>query len=90
VVGERERIARFLNRDADDQLLHPRIRVLQSVGLAWKFLTFEAEHQTRKRAIAAVNRRIKKVEAPSPAAPDDRGLKPGHGQQVKTPNPAAW
>ena len=70
-MNERERIARFLNLEAGHQLQLARIRGLRSVETARKFIEYEAEHQSRKFVIGAINRRVKELEAredgPTPA-----------------------
>jgi hypothetical protein len=60
---ERKRIARFLNLEADHQLLHARIRGFRSVEMCRAFLAYEADHQARQSDIAAINQRQQAIWA---------------------------
>jgi hypothetical protein len=61
-MTDRERIARFLNLDADAPMLQARTRGLRSVEACRAFLRCEAEHQARQSVIAAINERKATVE----------------------------
>jgi hypothetical protein len=75
-MNQRERIARFLNLEAGHPLQVARIRGLRSVETAREFLKFEAEHQSRRSVVGAINRRVDELQRREAAASVSSGSTP--------------